>query len=276
MIDLHLHTTASDGALRPSALVARAFAAGIRTLAVTDHDTVDGLAEASAAAAALGAAFVNGIEITAVEDDRDIHVLGYFFEPSDRGLAGFLTAQREDRVRRVREIARRLAELGLPIEVETLLREPGRSVGRPHVASALVAAGYVATRDEAFSRFLGRSSPAFVPRRGPDVATVIHVVRTAGGITSLAHPGLTNIDERIPAFAQAGLAALEARHADHTCEQEGRYRALAQTLGLAVSGGSDFHADHGHHPCRLGTLSLDAGDLARLMARRFDVSEPRG
>jgi 3',5'-nucleoside bisphosphate phosphatase len=268
LIDLHLHTTASDGALRPSALVSRVLAAGIRTLAVTDHDTVGGLAEASAAAASLGATFVNGIEITAVEDNRDVHVLGYFFEPSDRGLALFLTAQQEDRVRRVRDIARRLADLGLPIEVETLLLEPGRSVGRPHVAAALVAAGYVATRDEAFSRYLGPSAPAFVPRQGADVATVIQVIRNAGGIASLAHPGLTNIDERIPAFANAGLAALEARHADHTPEQEGRYRALAQTLGLVVSGGSDFHADHGHHPCALGILSLSPDDLARLMARR--------
>ncbi len=254
--------------MRPSALVARAFAAGIRTLAVTDHDTVDGLSEASAAAASLGATFVNGIEITAVEDDRDVHVLGYFFEPSDPGLALFLTAQRQDRVRRVREIARRLGELGMPIDVEAVLREPGRSVGRPHIAGALVAAGYVATRDEAFARYLGRSAPAFVPRQGPDVATVVQVVRSAGGITSLAHPRLTNVDERIPEFARAGLNALEARHADHTPEQESRYRLLARRLGLEVSGGSDFHADHGHHPCALGILSLAADDLARLMARR--------
>jgi predicted metal-dependent phosphoesterase TrpH len=271
LIDLHLHTTSSDGALAPAALVARAVAAGIRTLAVTDHDTINGLDEASAAAVADGVTFVNGIEITAVEDGRDVHVLGYFFDPSDRGLGEFLEAQRADRVRRVREIASRLADLGVPVAVDGLLRDAldsGRSVGRPHVAEALVAAGHVASRDEAFSRFLERSAPAFVPRRGPDVAAVIGVVQRAGGVTSLAHPGLTRIDDRIQTFAVAGLSALEARHADHDPETESRYRVLAGRFGLEVSGGSDFHGDGGHHPCALGRVSLSPGELARLMARR--------
>lgn len=275
MIDLHLHTTASDGALRPSALVARAVAAGVHTIAVTDHDTVNGLLEAHGAAGALGATLVNGIEITAVEDGRDVHVLGYFFDPAHPGLVEFLLKQRDDRVRRVREIVTRLAALGAPIDAEPLVRdalESGRSVGRPHVAAALVAAGHVATPDEAFTRFLQRSGPAFVARRGADVATVIDVVRGAGGITSLAHPGLTKIDERIPAFADAGLAALEARHSDHDPDTERRYRTLARTLGLEISGGSDFHGDGGHHRCPLGTITLSAGDFARLAARW----DPRG
>ena len=271
MIDLHLHTTASDGALSPAALVARAMAAGIRTLAVTDHDTISGLAEAAAAATACGLTFVPGIEITAVEEDRDVHVLGYYFDPANLDLGRFLSAQREDRIRRVREIAGRLAGLGAPIAVDRLLEkalESGQSVGRPHVAEALVAAGHAATKDDAFSRFLERTAPAFVPRRGADVAGVIDVVRRAGGITSLAHPGLTRIDQRIPAFARAGLDALEARHSDHDADTERRYRTLAATLGLAVSGGSDFHGDHGHHPCAIGTVGLGDDDLARLRARR--------
>jgi 3',5'-nucleoside bisphosphate phosphatase len=271
LIDLHLHTTASDGALPPAALVARAVAAGIRTLAVTDHDTTNGLAEAAAAAASLGVTFVPGIEITAVEHGRDVHVLGYYFDPANTGLEQFLAAQREDRIRRVREIGERLAALHVPIDVDRLVEdalESGRSVGRPHVAEALVTAGHAATKDDAFSRFLERTAPAFVPRRGADVSGVIDVVHRAGGITSLAHPGLTRIDDRIPAFAQAGLDALEVRHADHDADIERQYRALAATLDLAVSGGSDFHSDGGPHPCRIGTISLDAGDLARLIARR--------
>ena len=270
MIDLHLHTTASDGALSPAALVARAARAGIRTLAVTDHDTIGGLAEAGAAAASAGVTFVPGIEITAVEEGRDVHVLGYYFDPADAALAQFLAGQREDRIRRVREIARRLAALGVPIDVERILtdaRESGASIGRPHIAEALVAAGHVVSRDVAFERFLERSAPAFVPRRGAGVPGVIDVIRRAGGVASLAHPGLTRIDDRIPAFARAGLDALEVRHPDHDGETERRYRSLADTLGLAVSGGSDFHADHGHHRCPLGSVSLEAGDLSRLAAR---------
>lgn len=271
MIDLHLHTTASDGALTPAALVARAAAAGIRTLAVTDHDTVNGLPEAATAAASLGLTLIPGIEITAVEQGRDVHVLAYYFDPADAHFGQFLAAQRDDRIRRVREIAQRLAALGVPIDVDRLVedaRRSGSSVGRPHVAEALVAAGHAATKDDAFSRFLERTAPAFVPRRGADVSGVIDVVRGAGGITSLAHPGLTRIDDRIPAFARAGLDALEARHSDHDADTERRYRTLAATLGLAVSGGSDFHGDAGHHPCRIGTIGLAPDDLARLVARR--------
>ena len=271
MIDLHLHTTASDGALRPSALVARAVAAGVRTLAVTDHDTVSGLAEAEAASDALGATLIPGIEITAVEDGRDVHVLGYGFDPADAALERFLADQREDRIRRVREIGHRLAALGVPIDVERLLEqvlESGSSVGRPHVAEALVDGGHAVSRDDAFSRFLERSAPAFVPRRGADVAAVVGVVRRAGGISSLAHPGLTRVDDRIPGFARAGLDALEARHTDHDADTERKYRALARSLGLALSGGSDFHCDRGLHPCPLGVVCLAADDFARLIARR--------
>jgi predicted metal-dependent phosphoesterase TrpH len=249
--------------------VARAAAAGIRTLAVTDHDTVKGLGEAAEAATARGLTFVNGIEITAVEDDRDVHVLGYFFDPADPGLLHFLDAQRADRVRRVREIAGRLSNLGAPVDPEPLIAEAlaaGRSIGRPHVAAALVAARHVATRDEAFARFLGRSAPAFVPRRGASVAEIIAIIRQAAGLASLAHPGLTRLDEKIPHFVAAGLNALEARHGDHDQQTEARYRAIARSLGLAVSGGSDFHGDGGHHRGMLGSVTLPPGDFDALIA----------
>ena len=271
MIDLHLHTTASDGALPPAQLVERAAAVGITTLAVTDHDTVAGLAEARAAAEPRGMTFVNGIEITAVEAERDVHVLGYFFDPEHEGLQRFLQAQREDRVRRVREMTARLAALGLPIDADPLVQlglESGRSVGRPHVAAALVSAGYVRTRDEAFDRYLERSGPAFVPRRGAPVAEVVRVLAAAGGVASLAHPGLTQVDELIPGFARAGLAAIEARHSDHAPHTEERYRQFARTHSLAVSGGSDFHADGGHHQGGLGRVTLDPADFAVLRSRR--------
>lgn len=269
MIDLHLHTTASDGALSPQALVARVAAAGLTTIAVTDHDTIAGLAEARDAAARLGLTFVNGIEITAVEDGRDVHVLGYYIRPDDVRLGTFLQAQRADRIRRVHEIAARLAALGCAVDVRAIVpaARGGRTVGRPQIADALVAGGYAADRDEAFDRYLGECGSAFVSRRGPSAAEVVRAVAEAGGIASMAHPGLTRRDDLIAPLAAAGLAALEVCHSDHDAATEARYRELADTYQLAVSGGSDFHADDSRRgPC-LGRVVLPHADFARLAAR---------
>ena len=276
MIDLHLHTTASDGTLSPSSLVALAARTGLRVISVTDHDTVAGLMEARTAAGTCGVRLIDGIEITAIEDGRDVHVLAYFFDPGDRDLGLFLDRQRAERVGRVREIGARLRALDLAVDVEALLeaaaRDDGRSVGRPMLADALVAAGHAADRRDAFDRLLGDGRPAFVPRRGPVVARVIEVVAAAGGIASLAHPALTNLDARIPSFVDAGLAAIEVRHRDHDPETEARYRELARSLGVAVSGGSDFHGvvevtRAGEAASAFGTVTLPEEDFARLEAR---------
>lgn len=275
MIDLHLHTTASDGRLAPVELVSLAAAAGLTTISVTDHDTTAGLAEARAAAGAARIRLVNGIEITAVEAGRDVHVLGYFFEPDDERLRVFLEAQRADRLRRILEIGEKLRGLGLAVDLAPLLaraqRPPGRSAGRPLIADALVGAGHATDRRDAFDRLLGMGRPAFVPRRGPNVAAVVERITAAGGIASLAHPGLTRIDPEIPRFAASGLAAIEARHSDHDAETEARYRRMASDLGLAVSGGSDFHADPSQHIGGLGLVTLPPADFAALEARAAGV-----
>lgn len=272
MIDLHLHTTASDGSLTPSALVARAAAAGLRIIAVTDHDTLDGLPEARQAGTVHGVRVIDGVEITAVEDRRDVHMLGYFVDPANAELRDFLSAQRLDRLRRVRDIANRLALLGFPIDAESLLAEgartPGRSIGRPQIAAALIAAGHARNREDAFDRLLGNERPAYVARRGARPDDVIDIVRRAGGIVSMAHPALTKNDRIIPRLASAGLAALEARHSDQDALAEERYRALAAQHGLAVSGGSDFHGDTGHRAAMLGRVVLPVVDFAALESRR--------
>lgn len=275
MIDLHLHTTASDGRLTPSALVALAVRAGLRVISVTDHDTVAGLAEALNAAGVHGVRLVSGIEMTAVDAGLDVHVLGYFFDPEDPGLARFLHTQRLARIDRVREIAQRLQGMHYGIDVEALLAgtpaASGRSVGRPLVADALVAAGHAVDRRDAFDRLLGQGCPAFVPRCGPDVRGVVEAIAGAGGVASLAHPGLLGTDERIPDYAATGLSAIEARHRDHSPADEERYRQLAGTLGLAVSGGSDFHGEHESRDGSVaspGSVRLGAEDFALLEARR--------
>jgi predicted metal-dependent phosphoesterase TrpH len=220
--------------------------------------------------------------LSTADDARDVHVLGYFFDPEDEKFNQFLRTQRLARVERVYEIARRLASLGFAIDVEALLRavpgDSGRSVGRPAVADALVAAGHAADRRDAFDRLLGSGRPAFVPRRGPDVAEVVATIAAAGGIASLAHPGLMGLDECIPGYAAAGLSAIEVRHREHNEEDEARYRALAQQLGLGVSGGSDFHGEYDARDgstCVPGDVTLAPSDFALLEARRPLVPSPR-
>lgn len=269
MIDLHLHTTASDGALSPSELVLEARAAGLSICSITDHDTTAGTEAAADAARDAGLELIPGIEISAVADGRDVHMLGYFIDCTSLPLRQFLVRQREDRLRRVYEIGARLAELGVPVDLDSIAADAarGRSVGRPQMAAALLAAGHVATRNEAFDRFLGADGPAFVPRRGSRPEEVIWIIHSVGGIASLAHPGLTRRDDLLPALAAAGLDALEVRHSDHDAAMETHYRARARALGLAVSGGSDFHGDSGHRIGVLGQVTLAAEDFATLRRR---------
>jgi len=242
-----MHTTASDGRCSPAELVDRVAAAGVTTLAVTDHDTTAATGEIRALAAAKGIATVPGIEITAVENGADVHMLGYFLDPADEALQLFLTAQREHRVARVEEIAARLGRLGQPIDVTGLVADARtqsmRSIGRPQIARAMIDAGHVATLDEAFARWLGSGCPAFVPREGASPESVIQTIHAAHGLASLAHPGRTRIDSRLPALRDAGLDALEAFHSDHAPDERIRYLHTAQSLGLLVTGGSDFHGD---------------------------------
>jgi predicted metal-dependent phosphoesterase TrpH len=266
LIDLHLHTTASDGTLTPSELVLRARAAGLSIISITDHDTTAGNEAACAAARDAGVELIPGIEITAVADGRDVHVLGYFVDGARPAFRAFLERQREDRTRRLAEMGERLQTLGAPIDTRPLLEAAatGRSVGRPHIAQALIDAGHVATREEAFDRFLGFGCPGYVPRCGTDPADVVAIVHAAGGVASLAHPGIAPRDHLIPRLAAAGLDALEARHSDHDEAAEARYRTLAAELGLIVTGGSDFHGDGGHRASRLGTVTLPSADFEAL------------
>ena len=266
-----MHTTASDGRRTPTELVDRVVAAGITVMAVTDHDTTAAVAEVQSHARARGIEAHAGIEITAVEDGRDIHMLGYFLNPAEPRLIEFLHVQRDTRVKRVRVIAARLAELGVPIDLQALLdeaeRNVGRSIGRPQVARALQRAGHVADTKEAFDRFLSSDGPAFVSRPGSPPEFVIGIIHRAGGLASLAHPGRTRIDSRIKALSLAGLDAIEVYHSDHDKETVERYDRMASELGLLMTGGSDFHGDptHGIEP---GTSTLPAAEWQRLNAAR--------
>jgi predicted metal-dependent phosphoesterase TrpH len=269
VIDLHLHTTASDGLCEPAVLVDLAWRAGIRTMSVTDHDTVAALSEVERAATASGIALVNGIEITAVHDGRDVHVLGYFFDRDDAALASFLEQQRADRIRRVGEMADKLADLGKPVDRAALMapRKRGRSVGRPMVAHALVRAGHVIDTRQAFDQLIGEGKPAFVRRCGPSPADVVGIITRAGGITSLAHPGLLKRDDLIPSMVAAGLTAIEAFHSEHDAAITEHYLMFAERHDIVVSGGSDYHGEKERRKAAFGTIGLPQDRFERLKAR---------
>jgi len=272
LIDLHTHTTASDGRRTPADLVAYAAAAGVTVLSVTDHDTVAACHPASAAAAAQGMEFVPGIEITAIRDEVDVHVLGYFIDVRSSALLDFLGDQRRRRIDRVRQMVVRLARHGIALDADAIVQpgidDPSTSAGRPWIARALVAGGHVATSDEAFDRWLERGQPAFVAREAATPEEVIARIHDAGGVASLAHPGLLGRDEWIPALVNAGLDAVEAHHGEHDAVQTARYLDLAKRLGLAVSGGSDYHADESHGAARPGSTSLPREAYEKLKALR--------
>jgi len=276
LIDLHTHTTQSDGRCTPQDLVARAVSAGVTVLSVTDHDTVAACEEVAASCAAAHVEFVPGIEITAVRGGGDVHVLGYFMEVASPALQTFLAAQRGQRVDRVRQILDRLKTLGISLDADAIVRpaveDPRRSAGRPWIARALVAAGQVATTDEAFERWLGRGRPAFVPRRGASPEEVVARIHEARGIASLAHPVLIGNDSWIPTLVRAGLDAIEAYHTKHDAEATGRYLAMAAALGVAVSGGSDFHGDQAHGALAPGSVSLPREAYDRLVRLKPDAT----
>lgn len=261
LIDLHCHSTASDGTLTPAQLVAAGADAGLDVLAITDHDTTGGWAEA-AAARPEGLGLVRGAELSCRwfggRPAIPLHLLAYLFDPLEPRLAADLAALRDDREQRAERIVTKLRADGVPITWDEVRGyAAGGSVGRPHIAQALIRAGLVRTTDEAFaSQWLG--SRYFVPKADLDVFEGVRAVRDAGGVTVFAHPRATSRgrvvpDRLIAELADAGLFGLEADHEDHTPAERKHVRDLAESLGLVVTGSSDFHG--AHKTVRLGAFT---------------------
>ena len=242
-VDLHTHTTASDGTLAPHELVRKAVQHGVRVLAVTDHDSTDGLAEAiDEARQRPPLTIVPGLEINCDVEGAEIHVLGYCVDYEAGWFQDFLREQRAERVARVHRIAERLAELGMPIdpaEVFALVKEG--AAGRPHVAQVMVQRGYVKSVREAFDRYLKAGGAATVPRRRLTPVEAVRVIRRARGVPVLAHPGLADRDAMIPELIEAGLMGIETWYAEHSAQQTSKYLALCTRHGLVATGGSDYH-----------------------------------
>ncbi len=243
-IDLHMHSTASDGSFPPEEVARMAFKNGVEVFSLTDHDTLDGLPAAAACASRDGIRLIPGIELSVSEEGMDVHLLAYGFDPSDPELKAAVGRYREGRRERARKILTRLKGLGIRIpyeEVEEIAS--GGALGRPHVAEALLRGGHVETFNEAFQRYLGHHAPAYVPKPHVTLEESSTIVREAGGVTILAHPGTLNRDHLIPAWARRGLDGIEVWHSKHDPVAVERYRSYAHLHGLLMTGGSDYHGE---------------------------------
>ncbi len=239
-IDLHTHSHYSDGTVAPAEVARRAAKRRVELLALTDHDSVDGVAEARAEAERQGLAFVAGIEINTIDDN--VHILGLGVDPASPALAASLEEFRRRRVSRIRRIVERIAALGVAITFEEVEGGSKRTLGRPHVADALVRKGYVQTRQEAFQRYLVRGQQGYVEPMGPTAAEAIKTIREAGGFAALAHPGFIQADQlKLSEWTAMGLEGLEAYYLSHTVGLTQSLLGRASEHGLIATGGSDFH-----------------------------------
>jgi hypothetical protein len=239
-VDLHSHSTASDGALAPEAVVETAAAAGLVAFALTDHDTLAGVAAAQDAGRRLGVRIVPGVELSLMDGEREVHMLGLHIARVD-ALQAELEAVRDTRKSRAEEIVSRLNGLGVPITADAVFAQAGGgAVGRPHVARALIAGG-VRDQREAFDRYLGAGRPANVEKQRITIADGIQLIHDCGGLAVIAHPGGDGRRERVEPLLALGLDGLEVRHPGHSAEDMLRIEALADHFGLVKSGGSDWH-----------------------------------
>ena len=273
-IDLHTHSLRSDGALGPADLVRRAASRGIRVQALSDHDTLAGVAEADAAGRGLGVRVIPATELNTESEWGDAHVLGYFIDPADAALEERLRWLRENRGRRIELMVEKLNALGYAVELGRVLAiAQGGALGRPHLAQALVEKGYVGSYDEAFSTLIAKDSPAYVSRVGLTPVEAVTLIREHRGVPSLAHPGtVVGLERLLPNLVAAGLAGIEAYYADHAPTMTARCLALAREHDLVPTGGSDFHG-RGEHGADLGGVFVPPENVERLESRRGGAKE---
>lgn len=273
-IDLHTHTTYSDGTFTPTELVELAVERGLTALGVSDHDSTEGLPEAFEAADGTGLEIVPATEFSTVYDGQACHVLAYWPDLEHEEFQTELTRLREDRFRRGERMVEKLRELGYPISFERVQEiAEGGNIVRPHIAQALVEAGVIDSIDQAFTpELIGTGGRAYVAKHALPPIEALALIRRAGGVTVIAHPGLWRDglgvpDELIEEMAAAGLDGVEAAHTDHTPEMEARYRAMAERLGLVATGSSDCHGTR-YDPVRLGRVTTDPEEFARLKKKK--------
>ena len=240
-VDLHMHSTASDGARAPEEVAGAAAAAGLSAIALTDHDSIAGVAAAREAGERLGVRVITGVELSAYEGDREIHLLGLHLTRPER-ISGAMEEFRATRVSRAREMVEKLNAIGIPVTFDAVLAAAGPgAVGRPHVARAVVAGGWAVDQREVFDRFIGHGKPANVAKQRLELVEAIDLVHDAGGLAIVAHPGVDFTRTRVERAVGQGLDGLEVWHPSHGADETRRLRALVDHFGLVASGGSDWH-----------------------------------
>ena len=262
-IDLHIHTLHSDGALTVEALLGFAKYKNLSCVSITDHDTFAAYATAPKVAESLGMELIPGIEVSSVDKGRDIHILGYFCDIQNSEFLAALAVQHESRKDRVRESLEKLGKLGIYISYEQVERHcSGVSIGRPHIASALIEARYIGSLQEAFERYLKEGAPAYVPLKGLSPEAAISLINKSGGLAVMAHPDYTNADDLIPKLVEFGIKGIEVYNYK-TSKNTNKYKSIAKKYSLVETGGSDYHSGHG----LLGELDLPYSIVEELRAR---------
>lgn len=275
--DLHVHTTASDGTLSPAAMVAWAADQGLAALGIADHDTIGGWAEAIATGRSHGLEIVPACELSTEVEKTEVHILAYYFDPADPGIVELLERMRGGRRRRAEAAVARLHELGhTGVSLERVLQLGGESVGRPHIARAMVDAGVVRTLAEAFDRFLVRGQPAYIPRPKLTPDEAIGVVRAAGGVSVIAHPGLVRDDNWVRRLIGYGAGGIEAYHTDHSDRQRQFYARWAYDAGLICTGGSDSHGPGGSRTVLPGSVNIAMEAVRQLQAASLHFQRSGG
>ena len=269
LADLHCHSTISDGRLTPTELVDLAYRNGVRIFALTDHDTVDGLPEAFAAASRYAdLTLIPGIEMSTDVPGNEVHILGHFIDWGNESFQEELVHLRESRLQRARRMVAKLQELGKPVSWERVREIASEgAVGRPHIARALVEAGHVSTVNEAFDRYLSRNGPAYVERDRLTPRQVVELLLSVGGLSTLAHPrDLDQLDGLLASLKEAGLCGMEVHYQDYSPPVIEKLRAKAQQFGLLPLGGSDYHGLGGPQQREPGDIPLPMEPVDRLLA----------
>lgn len=273
-VDLHIHTNFSDGTSTVEEVLDMAAAKGLKAMSITDHDCTDAYPLAYELGSSRGIEVISGVELSSEIEGNDIHILGYFVDPDNETLKSKLQEMKDARFIRAKKIVSNLNKQGIDLRFETVLSIAGQgSIGRPHIAAAMLKEELVYSFREAFDKFIGYGLPAYVEKLKMHPKEVFDLIKQAGGIPVLAHPGVTQVDERIPEFVREGLMGIEVYHAEHTAAAERHYLRLAKKYQLAYSGGSDFHSMN-HNKSEIGVPRISYNTVKSLKEKlNLPISE---
>jgi 3',5'-nucleoside bisphosphate phosphatase len=270
--DLHVHTNHSDGFLSPDELLHKAHTQNISILGVSDHDTVAGIAESIAIGIGLGIEVVPGVELSTMVGEREVHVLGYFIDCDNKHLLDYLSFFRQERLKRAERIVEKLNHIKVPLKIESVLeRAAGGSIGRPHIASAMVDEGFIGEYHEAFDRFIGVGKPAYERKFQLSPLEAIKLISTSGGLSFLAHPGRYLTESAVTELIKCGLDGIEVVHPSHSPELTAHYKAVASEYFLLESGGSDFHGGKRNDDWAFGAFYVDDERVLAMKRRLFSA-----